>query len=253
MIKNLVKEKLQRGEPAVGSWLTLGSPLAAENMAHIGYDWLVVDLEHGASDLPIAMGCFQAISTTDTVPMARVAWNDPVRIKRILDIGALGIVVPMVNSAADAERAVQAMKFPPDGIRSIALGRAGIAYGDGYLQEANDQILVIVQIEHRDAVANIEEIVATPGIDVCFIGPYDLSATMGVEFGGAEHEAAMQHVLAVTRNAGIPAGMWCGTAALVNRRLEEGFRFIAHSADTDLLVRGAREHFAPVKQALDAR
>lgn len=253
MIKNPVKQKLQRGEPAVGSWLTLGSPLVAEHMAHIGYDWLVIDMEHGPADLPIAMGCCQAISTTSTVPIARVAWNDAVIIKRTLDIGALGIVVPMVSTVEDAQRAVRAMKFPPEGIRSIALGRGDMAYGGGYLDEANDQILVIVQIEHRDALANAAAIAATPGVDVCFVGPYDLSATMGVQFGCEEHEAAIEHVLNVTRDAGCAAGIYAGFADSVIRRLEQGFTFLAHGGDTDFLVAGARNDYAMVRNAVDAR
>ncbi len=252
MLTNTVKEKLRRGEPVIGSWLTLGSPLVAEHMAHIGYDWLVVDMEHGPADLPIALGCFQAISTTNTMPLARAAWNDAVIIKRILDIGALGIVVPMVNSAEDALRAVKAMKFPPEGVRSIALGRGGMAYGGDYLEHANDEILVIVQIEHPDAVANVAGIAATPGVDVCFIGPYDLAATMGVERGGEEHEAAVQRVRAVCRDAGVAAGMYCGPADHVIRRMEEGFQFLAHGGDTDFLVSAARQDFALVQDARDA-
>jgi 4-hydroxy-2-oxoheptanedioate aldolase len=249
MRPNLVKEKLAAGEPTVGMWLTLGSPLVAEHIAHAGFDWLVVDMEHGPADLPIAMNCFQAISTTDTVPLARVASNDAAQIKRILDVGAMGIVVPMVNSAQDAKRAVEAMKFPPGGIRSMAMGRGGVAYGDDYLDAANDEILVIVQVEHPEGVADVEAIANTPGVDVCFIGPYDLAATMGVQRGSEEHEAAIQTVVAAADRAGVPAGMYCDDADMVIERMAQGLRFLANADDTRCLQTMARDECAAIARA----
>jgi len=244
---NTVKAKLKAGQASVGTWLTLAAPLAAEFMAHVGHDWLVVDTEHSPADYMTTMQCFQAICTTDTIPMARVAWNDPVLIKRLLDAGALGLVVPMVNSAEDADQAVKSMKFPPDGFRSMSRGRGGHAYGDDYMERANDEILVVVQIEHADAVKRVKDILSVPGVDACFIGPSDLGATMGVERGSPEHEAAIQTVLAAAKETGVAPGIHCGMADDVNRRLEQGFRFIAHLSECGFMLALAKEDFGRIR------
>jgi 4-hydroxy-2-oxoheptanedioate aldolase len=182
---------------------------------------------------------FQAIGTTDVVPMARVAGNDPILIKKFLDAGAMGIVVPMVNSAEEAGRAVKAMKFPPEGVRSAGGGRANL-YGSDYQKRANDEIAVIIQIEHIDAVGAAEAILSTPGIDVCFVGPVDLSKSMGCEFGSDEHEKAIAGVLETAKALEVAAGIHCGSAADVNRRIREGFQFVAMGSDVGFLASAAR-------------
>ena len=241
---NTVKEKLAAGRPAIGTWLSLCSPLAADYMAHMGLDWLVVDTEHSPVGFETTVQCFQAIATTDTIPMARVAWNDPMLIKRLLDAGALGLVVPMVNFPEEAQKAVAAMKYPPQGIRSLGGGRC-LNYGEDYFTWANDQIACIVQIEHIDAVLRAEEILSVEGVDACFIGPNDLAGSMGLKpdmnVSHPRHEEAVQQVLRAARKVGTPAGIHVPTAEHVNRRLEQGFQFIALANDARFMRAAASE------------
>ena len=241
---NTVKQKLANGQPAIGTWLSLCSPVAAEYMAHLPWDWLVVDTEHSPIGFETTLHCFQAICTTDTIPMARVAWNDPQLIKRLLDAGAMGLVVPMVNSVEEAERAVAAMKYPPLGIRSLGGGRATV-YGDDYMAAANDQIACIVQIEHIEAVRRAEDILAVKGVDACFIGPNDLAGSMGIKpdmmVRDPRHEEAVQQVLRAAKKVGTPAGIHVITPEQASHRLEQGFRFIAISSDANLMRLAARE------------
>jgi len=236
--KNTVKEKLIAGKPSVGTWLSLASSISAEYMAHAGFDWLVVDTEHSPVGFETTVHCFQAICTTDTIPMARVAWNDPMLMKRLLDAGAMGLVVPMVNSPKEAEMAVKAMKYPPQGFRSLGGGRASL-YGTDYFARANDEILVIVQIEHIDAVNRAGEILSVEGVDACFIGPNDLAGSMGlkpdIHCRHPDHAAAVMRVLESAKNIGKPAGIHCATVEAVNMRIEQGFQFIAISSDAGLL------------------
>ena len=248
MKKNTVKQKLLAGKPSVGSWLNLASPAAAEHMAHLGWDWIVVDTEHSPADIFTATSMFQAICTTDAIPMARVAGNDTILIKKLLDAGALGIVVPMVNSADEAARAVQAMKFPPEGVRSAGGGRANL-YGQDYQQSANNEIAVIMQLEHIKAVEAAQDILSIDGIDACFIGPSDLSKSMGCKIGSKEHEEAIQTILRVAKEKGVPSGIHCGSAKDVNMRIDQGCQFLALGSDVGFLtsaVRREREQLANV-------
>lgn len=241
---NTAKQKLAAGQPAIGTWLSLCSPVAAEYMAHMPWDWLVVDTEHSPIGFEATLHCFQAICTTDVIPMARVAWNDPQLIKRLLDAGAMGLVIPMVNSAEEAQRAVAAMKYPPEGTRSLGGGRATV-YGDDYMTAANDQMLCVVQIEHIDAVRRAEEILSVKGVDACFIGPNDLAGSMGLKpdmlVRDPRHEAAVQQVLAAAKKVGKPAGIHVATAEHANMRLEQGFRFIALASEANFMRMGANQ------------
>jgi len=251
MKKNTVKEKLVDGKPSIGTWLSLASWVSAEYMAHTGFDWLVVDTEHSPVGFETTVHCFQAICTTSTIPMARVAWNDPMLMKRLLDAGAMGLVIPMVNSPEEAENAVKAMKYPPKGIRSLGGGRAGV-YGSDYMANANDEILVIVQIEHIDAVNRAIEILSMDGVDACFIGPNDLAGSMGlkpdIHCSHPDHEAAVMRTLDAARKAGKPAGIHCVTAEAVNRRINQGFQFIAISSDAGLLREAAAKTLSEIKR-----
>jgi 4-hydroxy-2-oxoheptanedioate aldolase len=248
---NTVKQKLARGEPAIGTWLSLCSPIAAEYMAHMGWDWLVVDTEHSPVGFETTVHCFQAICTTPTIPMARVAWNDPMLMKRLLDAGALGLVVPMVNSREEAQRAVAAMKYPPAGIRSLGGGRC-MVYGDDYFSWANDQIACIVQIEHIEAVRRAEEILSVPGVDACFIGPNDLAGSMGLKpdmtVSDPRHEEAVQAVLRAAKKVGKPAGIHVPDVHHLNRRLEQGFRFLALASDAAFMRQAAREALSQIRR-----
>ena len=251
MKKNTVKGKLVAGKPSVGTWLSLASPISAEYMAHAGFDWLVVDTEHSPVGFETTVQCFQAICTTGTIPMARVAWNDSMLMKRLLDAGAMGLVVPMVNSAEEAEKAVKSMKYPPEGYRSLGGGRAGL-YGSDYMSWANDEIAVIVQIEHIDAVNRADEILSVKGVDACFIGPNDLAGSMGlkpdIHCKHPEHEKAVMRVLETAKKVGKPAGIHCVTVEAVNRRIDQGFQFIAMSSDAGLLRESATRVLSEIKK-----
>ena len=248
MITNIVKEKLKAGKPSVGTFMSFASPLVAEYLAHVGFDWLTIDSEHSPAEIPTTTAMFQAISTTATIPMARVPGNDHIIFKKHLDAGALGLIVPMVNSAEEAEHVVRGMKFPPLGVRSAGGGRAGL-YGPDYFAKANDEIAVIVMIEHIDGVNNAKEILSVPGVDACFIGPNDLSKSMGCNIGDPEHEEAIQEVLRVAREVGTPPGLHCGNAEQVNKRIEQGFQFLALASDASYLMGAARNEYAALKNS----
>ena len=177
---NPVTDKLRSGQPAVGSWLSLCSPAAAESMAHVGWDWLVVDVEHSPVGFDTMVNCFRAIQLGGAVPMARVPWNDTVWIQRTLDAGALGLVVPMVNSPAEAKKAVDNMRYATKGLRSWGGSRVS-PYIDGgnYREWTEENLAIIVMIETVQAVEQAEAILSVDGVVGCFIGPADLALSIG--------------------------------------------------------------------------
>lgn len=255
MRPNTAKRQLQSGKPAVGVWINWPSPVAAEALATVGWDWLVVDTEHGAIDLETLQSLFIAIGSTPTIPMCRVPWNDPKEIKRVLDAGSMGIVVPMVCSPEDAENAVRAAKYPPEGIRSSGGGRWRYWAGPNYAQEANNEILVVVMIEHVDAVRRAEEILSVKGVDACFIGPNDLAWSMspyGSARGSAEHQALIDEVLRAAKKVGVPAGLHCGSAEEVNQRIDQGFQFLACQNDSAFMMKTATDSFNLIRAHREA-
>ncbi len=239
MKKNRVKALWRENKAAVGTWLVLGSPLVAEIAANMGFDWVVIDTEHGSIDIGTTQSIIQAISTTTTVPMVRVSWNHPMPIKRALDAGAYGLVIPMVNSREEAESAVQACRYPPIGARSYGGPRARLYGGVDYFEHANEEIALIVQIEHVDAVERVDDILSVNGVDGFFIGPSDLAISMGLKPGldntSPEHVAAVNKVLASGKKHGVAGGIQVGSPEAVNQRITEGFRFIALSSDEGFL------------------
>ena len=251
MRKNVVKEKLRRGEPCIGTWITTGNPLVAEVLAHSGFDWLTVDMEHNAIDMDSLLSCFYAIGTTDTVPFVRVPWNDPQVLKRVLDIGAYGVVVPNIKSPEEAELAVQACRYPPEGFRGVGGVRGRLYGGADYVEKANEEIAVALMIEHTDAVRRIAEICNVPGIDALFVGPNDLAKSLGVPGGydnaHVDHKAAVAQVLETGKRFNIPVGIHCAGAEEVNRRIEEGFVLLAIASDSRFLASAAQGATAQVK------
>ncbi len=246
---NTTKRLLQEGKPAIGTWLNFPCVNSAEAMAHAGWDWVTVDMEHGPIDFEMLNNMFMAIGTTGAMPMCRIPDNDPIYIKRILDAGAWGIVVPMVCSAEEAANAVKYAKYPPEGIRSAGGGRWRFWAGADYAQHANDEIAVIVQIEHIDAVNRAEEILSVPGVDGCFIGPNDLAWSMGLGKGLGEkdpsHAEAVKEVLRAAKKVGTPAGIHCRSVDEVSMRIEQGFQYLACMNDINFMFNAAS---AGVKQ-----
>lgn len=248
MLASKIKEKMRRGEPSLGTWMSMAHPSIAEILAMAGYDWVVIETEHTAIDVSEVLRLIIAIEQRGSVPLVRLAWNDPIQAKAVLDSGAAGVLVPMVNCRADAELAVQMTKYPPLGCRGVGLARAQ-GYGenfDAYVQNANADTLLIVQIEHKDAVANIEEILSVPGIDGTFIGPYDLSLSLGLpgQLNHPDMVAAKVKVRDATLAHSLIAGVHCvhpHTAADDCRRaVAEGYRFIALGTDILFLGDSAR-------------
>jgi 4-hydroxy-2-oxoheptanedioate aldolase len=252
MRPNRVKQLLKAGKPAIGSFLNIPSIASAELMANVGFDWLVVDTEHGAIDVGTMHDMFVAISTTDTVPMCRVRSNDPVAIKQALDAGAYGVVVPMVNSPEEADLAVNACKYAPEGIRSAGPGRWRLYGGADYQKHANDEVLVAIQIEHIDAVNRVEEILSVPGIDLVHMGPGDLAWSMGLGKGLGEkdptHAEAMEKVLAAAKKLGIPIGTAARSVQEGPMLLEKGYQFLMMMNHVNFLYGGATEALKYVKE-----
>ena len=244
---NPVKYKLHHGLPAVGSWLSLCSPVSAELMAHVGWDWLVVDAEHSPVGFETMVNCFRAVQLGGAAPMARVPWNDTVWIQRTLDAGALGLVVPMVNSVEAARQAVANMKYATQGQRSYGGSRVADYVEGDYRAWAQDNITVIVMIETIEAVDQAEDILSVDGVDGCFIGPSDLALSMGLTPAdggpGTEHEAAIQRVLAAGKKVGTAVGKHCQDAGEVNARIEQGFQFLALASDARFMVKEAKAQF----------
>lgn len=245
-MKNLVKDKLARGEVSIGTWNMIGHPVVAEILAQAGFDWIALDMEHGTIDWPQAVVQMQAMQGNSCVPLCRLPANDPVHFKQSLDVGAWGVIVPMIRSVQDARRAVASAKYPPDGIRGVGICRAH-AYGvqfDEYVRTANAETLVVLQIEHIDGVKDIEQICAVPGVDAIFIGPYDLSGSME-RMGQLYHpdvEQAVAHTLQVAKSSGVVPGLHIvdPRQGEIAQRIEEGFRFIAVGLDVLLLGKSAR-------------
>lgn len=242
MRANHVKQQLRTGDVSIGTFMALGSPLGAEQLAQVGFDWLVIDQEHGAIDATLLQSLLQAISLGDSVPLVRVPWNTGDWIKRALDAGAYGVVVPMVNSAKEAEQAVRACKYPPEGFRSVGGTRPRLYGGADYTTHANDEIAVIVQIEHTDAVRNAREILSVPGIDAYFVGPSDLSASLGVrDTWNPDFPAywdAVESVRSVAEELGVPGGIHTSGPSAA-QFIELGYQFIAVGFDTSYLASAA--------------
>jgi 2-keto-3-deoxy-L-rhamnonate aldolase RhmA len=242
---NRVKQLLKEGKPALGTWVTIGHPEVAEILSRQGFDWMLFDTEHSPLSIETIETLIQAMGASETVPLIRVAWNDPVMIKRALDIGSYGVVIPWVNSREDAVNAVKACRYPPEGIRGVGPRRAA-DYGERaieYFERADKELLVVVQIETQKSIDSAEEIFSVPGIDAFLIGPADLSASLGI-FGQWNHprlEEAIQRVVRAAREAGIACGIVPLDLEDAKKRLKEGFQFISLGGDITYLIAGAQE------------
>lgn len=232
-----LKTKLCDREVTIGSWITIGHPAIAEIMAKAGFDWLTVDMEHSAITLHQAQQLIQVIELAGCVPLVRVGKNDANLIKRVMDAGAHGVIVPMVNSKDDAERAVSAVKYPPIGTRGVGLARAQ-GYGasfETYKEWVEQESVVVIQIEHIDAVNNLEDILTVNGVDAFIVGPYDLSGSLGVP-GDFEHPDvvnALKKVKYVSEKLNALSGFHViqPEIEILKNKIEQGYRFVAYSLD----------------------
>jgi len=246
MRPNPVKRALKAGQPSVGTWLSLGNIPAARFMARAGFHWLTVDIEHSMVGMETAAWMFGSIADAGCTALARVPGNRHDHIKRVLDNGAHGVVVPMVNNRAEAEAAVAAMLYPPLGNRSVGGSLPPLNFGTtapDYFAHANEELLIVLQCEHIQAVENADAIFSVPGIDAIFVGPNDLAASMRGKDGrppSAEATAeAMKHILATCRKHGVAPGLHCMSAEEAKTRIEEGWQFIAVGSELRMMLDGA--------------
>jgi len=252
-----MRSRLASGVPVVGSWLNTASPIAAELMAACGFDFIAVDAEHSAVELPQAQALFQAVraGNPDCAALVRLPGTDYSVTKRYMDAGAAGVIAPMVSTPEEAREVVRAVKYPPEGERGVGFCRDNL-YGmklEETVAAANERTLVCVQIEHIRAVENIDAILSVEGVDAAFVGPYDLSASMGItaHFDNPEFIAARERVLKACRQHGIAPGIHVvrpdpEAAAL---RIEEGYRLIAYSLDITMLETSCREALKVIRKA----
>lgn len=235
---NTAISKVQQGRPALSAGASSGSPLVAEILAQSGMDCVIVDNQHGIWEPESMMAAFRSIRLSGAVPMARVGINDFYAIGATLDRGALGIMVPMVHTAEQAEAAAYAMRYPPRGGRSM--GAYGCqTYGADYIERANDEVFLAVQIESKEGLENVEEILAVDGVDGTWVGPGDLAASLGIEMGSQAHEAAMQRVVEACRKTGkIPGTFGVGLGA---HRIKQGYMFVTVAWDTAHVGAGTKQ------------
>ena len=252
MRKNKLKELFKAGKPIINSWLAVPSSFSAEVMANQGWDSLTIDMQHGLIDYPNAVNMLQAISTTETTPMARVNWNEPGQIMKILDAGCYGIICPMVSNREEAENFIQACQYPPKGYRSFGPIRASIYGGEDYAKHANQEILKLAMIETKEALEKLDEILDTPNLDGIYIGPADLSLAVGEEpgFDKAENTKAYKEILRILESAkkrNLLAGLHNGTAEYAEKMLEKGFNLVTVGSDSRYISAGAKSDLEKLK------
>ncbi len=243
--KNQFKAGLKAGNTQIGLWSTLCSNIVAEIIAHSGYDWIVIDTEHSPNETPNVVSQLQAMATGTASPIVRPAWNDKVLIKRLLDIGVQSLVIPFVQNAEEAQAAVAATRYPPEGIRGVTGSGRGAGYGrnKNYLHEAGNEICVVVQIETGEALAQIKDIASVPGVDAVFIGPADLSASLG-HLGNAKHpevQAALKSAIDQLNDLGVPGGILAFNQDDAKRYMEWGYKFVAVGSDMSVLRIGTTQ------------
>ena len=253
MRTNRIKQIWRDGKCVTLGWLSVPNSFTAEVMARQGFDALCVDLQHGLNELSNLLPMMQAISQTDTVPVVRVPWNDPAMIMKALDVGAYGIIVPLVNTAAEAAAAVAACRYPPVGFRSSGPIRAVHYGGSDYQANANNEIVVLVMIETKEGLANLDAICATPGLDGVYIGPADLSYALGMPPRGDNpdptHLATCDKIRDAAHRHGIKACMHCASAAFAAGAIKRGFDLIMLTSDVASMTAGARRQLDDLKTA----
>ncbi|MBS0411463.1 MAG: aldolase [Proteobacteria bacterium] len=254
MSKSL-KARLKAGEALLGAWCMIPGALTAEALGRAGFDWVLIDMQHGCMDYETALEMIRAVDLGGATPIVRAPWNDPGIIGRLLDAGAMGVVIPMIQTAEDARRAVEACLYPPAGRRSFGPVRVGLRDGPGYFADANDRVLVIPMIETVEALAEVDAIARTPGVDALFVGPFDLSIALGLPPGDNDGKPAFDEAIAKVSAAARAAGV--ATAVLSNAgvaplRLRQGFRLVSVVTDLSALTLAARADLQTVRKTLAA-
>ena len=245
MRPNKIKQMMKEGKPVVNGWLQIPSTVSAEAMAQQGWDSLTIDMQHGLIDYPNAVNMLQAISTTNTTPLARVNWNEPGQIMKILDAGAYGIICPMVSNRKQTENFVQACMYPPKGYRSYGPIRGLVYGGSDYAEKANDEILKFAMIETKESLNNLDEIMQTPGLDGIYIGPADLSLAIGEKpsFDKPEGDPVYEVIMKILEHAKknkIIAGIQNGQPEYANKMIKKGFQLVTIGTDQRFMTAAAK-------------
>jgi len=250
---NYIRQRVLNGEFMAGAWLNLGSSLTVEIAAQAGYDWLLLDQEHGPGDSMTLLHQLQAAQAGPGAPIVRIAWNEMPRFKRALDLGAMGIMVPYVQNRQEALYAVNAMRYSPGGTRGVASSPRAAGYGarfDDYHAEADDNLLTVTQIESGEALSNLEEIAAVDGVDVLFVGPLDLSTSLNMprRFNDPEFRAILSKVAKTAKAHGKAAGILIPGRAQLGMVRDLGFTFVAAGSDGGMVVEGMRATFEAMQR-----
>ena len=253
MRKNKLKQIFSEGKAVVNGWLQIPSSFSAEVMAHQGWDSLTIDMQHGVIDYPNALQMLQAISTTDVVPMARVNWNEPGQIMKILDAGSYGVICPMVNNREEAEKFVQACLYPPKGYRSLGPIRGLLYGGSDYAKHADKEILKLAMIETKEALDKLDKIMSTPGLDGIYIGPADLSLAIDTEPGFDKEKSSptfpvIENILKHAKKNNIVAGIHNATPEYAAKMIEMGFQLVTAGSDQRYMSDGAKSVLEKLKK-----
>ena len=251
MRANNVKTIWEQGGAVVNGWLHIPSSWSAEAMAHLDWDSLTIDMQHGIADLDACFHMMQAISITDTVPMVRVPWNIPDTIQRVLDLGAYGVICPMINSREECEAFVGACRYHPAGYRSSGPVRARLYAGPDYTAKANETVITMAMIETREAMDNLDDILSTPGLDSIYVGPSDLSLSLfetpGVDLDKPEFVDAIETIFGTAKKHGIYIGIHTGSVAMAQWCIDKGAQFVTMMSDTSIMTSAATQIIADVK------
>ena len=252
MRKNNIKQMMKDGKPVINGWLQIPNSFTAELLANQGWDSLTLDMQHGLIDYSNSISILQAISTTNTTPMARVNWNEPGQIMKILDAGAYGIICPMVSNRKETENFVQACLYPPRGYRSYGPIRGLVYGGSDYSEKANDEILKLAMIETKESLNNLDEIMSTPGLDGIYIGPADLSLAIGEKpsFDKPENDPVFKKIKLILEHAKknkIFAGIQNGKADYAKKMIDLGFNLVTIGSDQRYMAAAAKDELSKLK------
>jgi len=244
---HFIKEQVLSGRFMAGAWCNLASSLTTEMAARAGFDWILIDQEHGPGDSLTLLGQIQAVGARPCAPIVRIAWNEMPRFKQALDLGAAGIMIPYIETADDAARAVSYLRYPPQGVRGVASSPRATGFGtnfDDYFAAANRNLLTITQIETARAVQNAKQIAAVDGVDVLFVGPMDLSLSVGMpdRFEDSDYRAILARVASIARDGGKAAGILLPSVQLLEMVYEMGYRFVAAGSDGGLVMQGMKNN-----------
>ena len=250
-----LKSRLAAGEALLGAWCAIPSALTTEALGRAGFDWVLIDMQHGCMDYETALDMIRAADLGGATPIVRTPWNEPGIIGRVLDAGALGVLVPMIQTQADAKRAADACLYPPAGRRSFGPMRVGLRDGPGYAADANARVLVIPMIETAEALGEVDAIARTPGVDALFVGPFDLSIALGLPPGDNDgvtaFDEAISRVSAAAKSAGVATAV-LSNARVAPLRLKQGFQLVSVMTDLTSLSIVARAELQSVLGTMTA-